>query len=83
MGKNMRKHDEPVCYLSLPSTKQDAVVKVLMADAYRALADHISASVRATVDKETVRAIRKYRLLSDLIMESVRFDAAADKEKVS
>lgn len=80
----MKKHDDPVCYLSLPSTRPDVVIKVLEADAYRALADHLTPRAGETASQSTVLAIRNCLEMCELLMEAARFDAGeAAKAKTS
>lgn len=80
----MKKHDEFVCCLSLPSTRPDIVIKALEADAYHALADHLTIQSGEVVDKKTVLLIRNCLEMSELLMEAARFDAReAAKAKTS
>ena len=71
----MRRHDDPICGLPLPSTRPDIVIKVLKADAYRALADKLSAASCAVADKKAAMTIYKYEMMSDILMNIAKSDA--------
>ncbi|CAN7636941.1 hypothetical protein LJR234_005067 [Mesorhizobium amorphae] len=71
----MLTHDTPVSYLGFSSRRPDIVVKLLKADAYRALADQMLTSAKMPLDKDATLRVRKYTLLAELYREAAAFDA--------
>ena len=77
--KTMPQHDKPVCSLTFPSRKPDIVVKMLKAEAYRALADQMLGT-QGAISRDTVKEIRKYLTMAELFRDAALFEVQETAE---